>query len=101
MINPIEYSDFYKDIMKRNDSYKLFVSFKSDKFPNYKKIGFAIRDSIHEINRWDWAIELYGDQKIYVVNCKDTESKEIITNYIISNYPEQFEYLLFHPEWLR
>jgi len=53
--------------------------------------------------RFDWAINIWGppiNDIDYCVVDNYNVTKELFFDYIIHNYPDNFEWLLFHPEWL-
>lgn len=47
-----------------------------------------------------WQIVIIGGTRYYVGGISKQVSREQFIDYIMQNYPDHFEWLLFHPEWL-
>lgn len=46
-----------------------------------------------------WQIVTIGETRYYVGDLSKEVSREQFIDYIMQNYPDYFEWLLFHPEW--
>lgn len=53
---------------------------------------------------FDWAINIWGppiDDTVYCVRDRYNVTKELFFDHMMNHHTEHFEWLLFHPEWLK
>lgn len=73
--------------------------FKSSKEPIFVTVSGALGVTLG-VGIVAWQIVTLGKTRYYVSSIEKEVSREQFADYMMCNYPDHFEWLLFHPEWL-
>lgn len=111
IINPVEIDadgcQTQKDfIMTNNDSLVFFVRNGPIKCLVHAKVAKVITSENYysncELQVYFSIVQYYGDRMYYYISSKLNYEidREQFIDFVSAKYPDHFEWILFHPEWL-
>lgn len=94
-------SDRFKEICNQNIKKAIFAISANGKTLSLMFVIGASDDFVFSPTETLWSTTIaYGYQSFYMISKRNNPSREEFIDHLRESYPEHFEWLLFHPEWL-